>query len=200
MDLAGALIALALLWPLMLGVALVIRLRDGAPVLHVSERMHSPQRAFALVKFRTMAPDPADRGVSGGDKAARITPTGAVLRRYRLDEMPQVWNVLRGDMSLVGPRPPLRRYVEAHPELYAEVLACRPGLTGLASIEFHAREAALLARCRTAEETERVYTRRCIPAKARLDLVYRRRRSLGLDLLLLGRTFRRLLPGAVRRS
>ncbi|QPM91353.1 sugar transferase [Pseudooceanicola algae] len=194
LDLTGALLVLALLWPVILTVAAVILWRDGRPVLHISERMRAPGRAFRLIKFRTMQPSAGDRGVSGGDKAGRITRTGALLRRYRLDELPQVWNVLRGDMSLVGPRPPLRQYVEAFPDIYGAVLACRPGLTGLASLEFHAREEALLYPCRSPEETEHVYVHRCIPAKARLDMIYCRRRSLALDLTLLGRTFLRLLP------
>ncbi|KAA2315527.1 sugar transferase [Pseudooceanicola sediminis] len=194
MDLALALLALALLWPVLLGIALWIRLRDGGPVLHVSERMKTPQTAFALVKFRTMAPDPHDSGVSGGDKACRVTATGRWLRRTRIDELPQLWNILRGDMSLVGPRPPLRQYVDQFPLLYAQVLTCRPGVTGLATLEFHGREDALLRACTSAEQTERIYVRRCIPAKARLDLIYLRRRSIGLDLLLILRTLNRRVP------
>ncbi len=198
LDLTLALLALALLWPALLGVALWLRLREGGPVLHISERMKAPQTAFALVKFRTMAPDPQDRGVSGGDKARRITATGAWLRRTRLDELPQLWNILRGDMSFVGPRPPLRQYVEQFPEIYGAVLACRPGLTGLATLEFHQQEEALLRACTTPEQTEQTYIRRCIPTKARLDLLYRRNRSLRLDLLLILRTLTRRAPSLRR--
>ena len=155
---------------------------DGRPLLFASERMRAPNRPFTLWKLRTMRPDPADRGVSGGDKADRITPFGAVLRRHRLDELPQLWNVLRGDLSLVGPRPPLRRYVERFPALYAAVLRDRPGVTGLATLVYHRHEERLLRACATAGRTEDVYCRRCVPRKARIDLIYQRRRSLWMDL------------------
>ena len=98
--------------------------------------------------------------------------TGRFLRRSRLDEVPQLWNVLKGDMSFVGPRPPLRLYVERFPELYAKVLQSRPGVTGLATLVFHRHEEKLLAACRSAAETDAVYARRCVPRKARIDLIY----------------------------
>jgi lipopolysaccharide/colanic/teichoic acid biosynthesis glycosyltransferase len=163
-------------------------LREGPPLFHLAERMRAPGRPFALWKLRTMAPAPADSGVSGGDKAARITRSGAFLRRTRLDEVPQLWNVIRGDMSFVGPRPPLRQYVERFPDLYARVLRSRPGITGLATLTFHRHEERLLARCRTPAETDAVYARACVPRKARLDLIYQRRRSLCFDVVLLWRT------------
>ncbi|MDZ4136855.1 MAG: sugar transferase, partial [Paracoccaceae bacterium] len=109
---------------------------QGRPVFHVAERMKAPGVPFDLWKLRTMALAPADSGVSGGDKAGRVTPAGRFLRRTRLDEVPQLWNVLRGDMSFVGPRPPLRVYVDRFPDLYAQVLRSRPGITGLASLHF----------------------------------------------------------------
>jgi lipopolysaccharide/colanic/teichoic acid biosynthesis glycosyltransferase len=131
--------------------------------------------------------------VSGGDKSARITRTGAFLRRSRLDEVPQLWNVLRGDISFVGPRPPLRQYVEAFPDVYARVLQSRPGITGLASVYFHAHEEHLLARCTSTAETDAVYRRACIPRKARLDLIYQARRNLCVDMgIMLKTVFRRL--------
>ena len=180
-----AALLLALLWPLILGIAVAILLIDGRPVLYRAERMKTPETGFSLWKFRTMRPDPGDRGVSGGDKANRITRTGTFLRRTRLDELPQLWNILRGDISFVGPRPPLRRYVEMFPDLYARVLTSRPGVTGLATLAYHRTEEALLARCETADETEAVYARRCVPRKARLDLIYARRRTVCYDLRLM---------------
>ncbi|WP_254898994.1 sugar transferase [Thalassococcus arenae] len=185
MDIVLALLLVALLWPLILGIALLILLRDGQPVLYLSERMQSPERAFQLWKFRTMATVEQDSGVSGGDKAARITATGRVLRRYRLDELPQLWNILRGDIGFVGPRPPLRRYVERFPDLYAEVLRDRPGVTGLATLAYHRTEERLLSVCRSPEETDAVYSRRCVPRKARLDRIYAAQRTLCSDLRLM---------------
>ncbi len=167
--------------------------REGRPLFHVSERMRAPGAGFALWKLRTMTVAPADSGVTGADKAARITPTGAILRRMRADEIPQLWNVLRGDMSLVGPRPPLRAYVERFPDLYAAVLRSRPGITGLATLAAHRWEERILAACRTPAETDAVYARRCVPRKARLDLIYQRRRTVWLDIAILWWTAARVL-------
>ncbi len=191
MDLALAVTLAVLLAPVMVAVWLWVRLAEGAPALHGSERMRGVDRAFRMWKFRTMHPGAADGLASGGHKAGQVTRSGRVLRRCRLDELPQLWNVLRGDMSFVGPRPPLRRYVRMFPELYAEVLRCRPGITGLATLCYHRHEERLLAGCASGEETDRVYARRCIPRKARLDLIYARRRSVALDLRLLGLTLAR---------
>lgn len=172
---------------------LYLWLREGRPVFYVAERMHAPGQPFLLWKLRTMSVVPREQGVSGGDKTTRITATGRFLRRTRLDEVPQLWNVLRGDMSFVGPRPPLRLYVERYPAVYAQVLRSRPGITGLATLTFHRHEERLLARCTSAADTDAVYSRRCVPRKARIDLIYQRRRTLGLDLMLMVRTAARAL-------
>jgi lipopolysaccharide/colanic/teichoic acid biosynthesis glycosyltransferase len=192
-DLCAALFLLALLWPVILVLSVTILLREGRPILYLSERMKSPTKGFQLWKFRTMTVVEKDEGVSGGHKASRITPTGAFLRKYRLDEIPQLWNVLRGDISFVGPRPPLRRYVEKFPDLYGDVLKSRPGITGMATLVYHRHEENLLAKCGDAAETEEVYCKRCVPQKARLDLIYQVQRSLCLDVLLMLKTvFRRI--------
>jgi lipopolysaccharide/colanic/teichoic acid biosynthesis glycosyltransferase len=177
------------LGPLLIVLLVVLAVTEGYPVFYVSERMRGPTRAFGLIKLRTM-PVGADRvgGVTGGDKQRQMRPMHRLLRRTRADEIPQLWNVLRGDMSLVGPRPPLRCYVDDYPELYTAVLASRPGITGLASIVFHVHEERLLAACTTPAQTDAVYRRRCVPAKARLDLIYARHRNLCWDLVLIGRT------------
>ena len=185
MDVVFALGLLILLLPLIAGIALTILLLDGRPVFYFSERMKSPNSSFLLWKFRTMQPSSKDQGVSGGDKANRITFSGRILRRSRLDELPQLVNILRGDMSFVGPRPPLPRYVEMFPDIYERVLRSRPGVTGMASLVFHRREEVLLADCATPEQTENVYCRRCIPRKARLDLIYARQPSLCADFYLM---------------
>lgn len=184
-DLFFALLLTLLLGLPLLGLVIWLAIRQGRPVFYVSERMKGVDDPFMLWKLRTMsvAGDGAgtDTGVSGGDKAARVTPIGARLRAKRLDELPQLWNILKGDLSFVGPRPPLRQYVERHPDLYARVLQSRPGVTGLASIVYHHHEAALLGRCETAQETDAVYARVCVPAKARLDLIYQRHQSMCHD-------------------
>lgn len=192
-DLVVALALSVLLMPVILLTALAILILDGGPVFYISERMKTATEGFNLVKFRTMTPVAHDSGVSGGDKAARITRTGAFLRRTRLDEVPQLWNVLKGDISFVGPRPPLRQYVERFPALYAAVLKSRPGITGLASVYYHAHEEHLLARSRSNAETDAIYVRACIPRKAHVDLIYQARRSLCLDIgIMLKTVFRSL--------
>ena len=187
-DITLASLAAVLLAPLLIWLGLRIWRQGDGPVFYISERMKTPTRAIGLVKFRTMVPADGDTGVTGPQKAHRITPFGAMLRRRRLDELPQLWNILKGDISLVGPRPPLREYVDRYPDIYARVLRSTPGVTGLATLSFNQREARLLANCTTAQETDRVYCRRCIPTKARLDLAYQRHASLRLDMWILWRT------------
>jgi len=178
-------------------VLLVLLAVEGRPLFYAAERMHAPDKPFRLWKLRTMRASSQNGGVSGGDKADRITRTGRFLRRTRLDEVPQLWNVLRGDMSFVGPRPPLRSYVEKFPDLYAQVLQSRPGITGLATLMFYRREEVLLATCHTRSQTDAVYSRRCVPRKAALDLIYQRRRNVCFDLMLMVWT---LQPRARRRQ
>lgn len=195
LDLALSVPTAILVLPLIALIALVLLIREGRPVFYVSERMKTHDTPFMLYKFRTMRPAPpgAEGGVTGGDKADRMSDFHRALRRSRLDELPQIWNVIRGDMSLVGPRPPLRVYVDDYPETYREVLVCRPGVTGLASLVFHAHEEMLLKHCRTASETDDVYRRRCIPRKARLDLIYRSNQSVCGDIVLILKTARGVL-------
>ena len=193
----GAALFLAVLLALPFGILLIyLLLREGRPVFYVSERMRAPGRPFMLWKLRTMRVVEADSGVSGGDKADRITPMGKWLRKVRADEIPQLWNVLKGDMSFVGPRPPLRSYVERFPEVYARVLTSRPGVTGLATLHFHKHEERLLRACVTPEQTDEVYVRRCIPRKAHLDEIYSKRRNICTDVKLMLDTVR----GVARRD
>lgn len=194
-DLFFVSLLLVILSPVIVILLVWLLIREGRPVFYVAERMKGPDVPFKLWKLRTMTVVDEDAGVSGGDKNRRITETGAWLRAKRLDEFPQLFNILKGDLSFVGPRPPLRQYVEAYPELYARVLQSRPGVTGLASIVYHKQEADLLDRCATPEETEAVYTRVCIPRKAALDLIYQRHQSMCYDFDLvfqtIGNLFRR---------
>jgi len=193
-DIILALLLLGITLPLIAIICAVILRRDGGPVFYIAERMKTPSQPFKLIKFRTMSNVSADQnsGVTGGDKAGRITPIGRKLRRYRLDELPQLINVLRGDMSFVGPRPPLQQYTDAFPDLYARVLRCRPGVTGLATLHFHRREEQLIAQAKTAHETETIYTTRCIPRKASLDLIYQRHASICFDIAILWQTLRKV--------
>jgi len=194
-DLFFSSLLVLVLGPILLGLLLWLLVKQGRPVFYVAERMKGVEQPFDLWKLRTMTMVDRDSGVSGGDKTARITPIGAWLRRRRLDEFPQLYNILKGDLSFVGPRPPLREYVERHPKIYGRVLQSRPGVTGLASIAYHRHETLLLERCDSAEETDQVYSRSCVPTKARLDLIYQRHQSMCYDFDLvfqtIGNIFRR---------
>lgn len=193
LDIVLALLVSAILLLPFSVLLLVLLLKEGRPIFYVSERMRAPGQPFQLWKLRTMSLAPVDAGVSGGDKLSRITPMGRFLRRTRMDEVPQLWNVLKGDMSFVGPRPPLRLYVERFPEIYAQVLQARPGVTGLATLVYHRHEERLLAKCRTPAETDAVYSRRCVPRKARIDLLYQRHRTIWSDLRLMALTLMRAI-------
>jgi lipopolysaccharide/colanic/teichoic acid biosynthesis glycosyltransferase len=180
-DIFFACLLVIILGPIILFLIGYLLVKQGRPLFYVAERMKSPTVAFGLWKFRTMSVVEKDSGVSGPEKTSRITPIGQRLRSKRLDEFPQLWNIIRGDLSFVGPRPPLRQYVEEFPEIYEDVLKSRPGVTGLATIRMHKHEDHLLSRSCSAADTDRIYTQVCIPRKARLDLIYQRNQSICYD-------------------
>jgi len=187
-DIVFALFLILFLLPVIAVVAALCLILEGRPVLYLSERMHSPSRGFTLIKFRTMRVSSENTGVTGGDKSDRVSRFQNILRKTRLDELPQLFNIIFGHMSFVGPRPPLRVYVEDYPELYGKVLQSRPGITGLATLRFHEHEESLLAQTDTSKQTDAVYRNRCIPRKATLDLIYQRNASLCFDMALMFET------------
>ena len=193
LDIVLAVLLIVPAVPILLILMGVLLLREGRPLFYVSERMQTPTKGFALIKLRTMRVGAADGGVTGGNKSNAIPSVYRLLRKSRLDEVPQLWNVLRGDMSFVGPRPPLRGYVDDFPEIYGPVLRNRPGITGLASLRFHGHEERLLAACETPAQTDHVYRTRCVPRKAALDLIYQRHQSLCFDVVLIWETAMRVL-------
>lgn len=187
LDFTVALTALLGLAPLLLLAGVLVRVGSRGPVFFRQRRMGRNGREFTLYKFRSMTPEKG-RGASitvAGD--ARITPVGAFLRRFKLDEIPQFWNVLRGDMCLVGPRPKLPHHEALH-------MDCRPGITGAATLAFR-REEEFLAGI-PAHELEAFYELFVKPAKAQLDLDYTRNASFASDLGILGRTVASCLFGA----
>lgn len=144
-DIIGAAVGLVITLPLWIVAAVLVKLDSSGPVFFAQTRVGRDRRSFSIYKFRTMAVDASLRGgqlTIGQD--ARVTRVGAVLRKYKIDELPQLWNILTGDMSLVGPRPEVPRYVEMFPSAYTDILAVRPGLTDLASLKY-IDEAAVLA-------------------------------------------------------
>jgi lipopolysaccharide/colanic/teichoic acid biosynthesis glycosyltransferase len=188
-DVLASALGLLVLSPLLAAVALLVKLSSRGPVLFRQERIGRHFRPFLIYKFRTMVPDaPARGGPLTAGEDPRITPVGRVLRRSKLDELPQLLNVLRGEMSLVGPRPEVRRYVELFRRDYEEILRARPGITDLASLAYR-QEAEILGR---AENPEEEYVRHILPKKIRLNKEYLRRSSLFFDLGLIGKTVYRL--------
>jgi lipopolysaccharide/colanic/teichoic acid biosynthesis glycosyltransferase len=190
-DAVASALALALLAPLLLLVALVIKLDSAGPVLFRQERVGRHARIFRIHKFRTMTHAPASRGpliTVGAD--ARITRVGSLLRRLKLDELPQLFDVLAGDMSLVGPRPEVPKYVAMYPaHLRDKVLSVRPGITDPVSLRF-VDESALLAR---AADPEREYVEVVMPQKLAAAVAYAEHATLASDLRVIGQTLRTLL-------
>jgi lipopolysaccharide/colanic/teichoic acid biosynthesis glycosyltransferase len=187
-DLLGAAVALVLLAPLLAAIALWIKLDSPGPVLFRQQRVGRHGRPFAIRKFRTMVADAPRRGpqLTIGDDP-RITRAGAFLRRAKLDELPQLIDVLAGHMSLVGPRPEVPSYVAQYPaDLRDKVLAVRPGITDPVSLEF-ADESELLAR---AADPEREYVEVLLPKKLRAAAAYAEHANLATDLRVIGGTLR----------
>ena len=182
-DLLLSAIILLLMSPVMAIAALSILFESGRPVLFSQVRVGRQFRKFRILKFRTMAVQNHGPAVTvAGDP--RITKVGAVLRKTKLDELPQFWNVIRGDMSIVGPRPEVPEYVELFRQRYQQVLTVRPGITDIASIYYRDEEKVLSQRSDPLVE----YRERVLPAKLDLAERYIRERSAWGDLRIIGQT------------
>ncbi len=180
----------ALTLPLVAVLALAVKLDSRGPALYRAERVGDAGGAFTCLKLRSMTWRPAAAGpglTTAGD--APITRVGRLLRRYRLDELPQLWNVARGEMRLVGPRPEDPRYVEFAEPLHRLVFTARPGITGLTQLVSLDEDEQLAG----ATDPETHYREAVLPAKLRVDAAYLRHRSPRLDLWILAQTPRALL-------
>jgi lipopolysaccharide/colanic/teichoic acid biosynthesis glycosyltransferase len=195
-DIAVSLPALLLLAPLFVVAALLIFFDDGPPVFFRQIRLGRHGRPFMILKFRSMRV--ANRGIAITAKHdSRITKVGAWLRALKIDELPQLINVLQGSMALIGPRPEVPEYVDLDDQLWRQVLQFRPGITDLASLAFRDEE-ALLARVADADAYYRTVL---LPQKLRLNLQYQQSRSLVVDLKLLWMTARySFFPRGFERS
>lgn len=185
LDIALAGAALAAAAPVLAAAALAIKLESRGPVLFAQARVGRGRRLIQTLKLRTMVTGADKIGpqvTSGGDP--RITRVGRVLRKTKVDELPQLWNVLRGDMSLVGPRPEVPRYVEAYRPEWERLLSVRPGITDRASLAFRDEESLLAA----ATDRERGYREVIMPLKLDLALEGVERASVSYDLGILVRT------------
>ena len=185
MDILASATLLVLLCPIMVGLALWIRWKDGAPVLFRQERIGRNGVPFDILKFRTMRLQQAgDLAVTSGDGDERITSTGKRMRSRRMDEFPQLWNVLKGDMSFVGPRPEVPSYVDVQSETWKSVLSVRPGITGPDALAFR-NEGELLSQVPDADQH---YRDTLLPQKLAIQVDYVANRTLAGDLAILFRT------------
>ncbi len=190
LDLAVSVPALMALSPALLVIAALVKAGGPGPVFYAQERVGRRGRPFRLYKFRTMVTDADKSGpavTSSGD--ARITPLGRTLRKWKLDELPQLWNVVRGDMSLVGPRPEVRKYTDIFRDDYSEILEISPGITDYAALEYRDEE-EVLARYPNAEEA---YTSVVLPEKIALYRQYLRDMGFRSDLKIIFRTIREVI-------
>ena len=185
LDLVFALAGLVLLSPLLVLAWLCIVTTSGAPGLYRHRRVGKNGRIFTLFKFRTMTQVRGSQTCSFDPGCLeRVTRLGKLLRRTKVDELPQLWNVLRGDMSLVGPRPEVPEWVAAYPDRWTRVLKVRPGITDNASLEFRNEEQILAA----SDDPEKLYRHVILPRKLDLYEAYVERHSFWRDLKLLLRT------------
>lgn len=189
LDICASLLGLVVLWPLYVGVAVLIRLDSPGPILYRPLRTGRAGKPFRVLKFRTMVPD-AERlgGPSTGKNDPRVTRVGRVLRRYKVDELPQLVNVLRGEMSLVGPRPEVPQYTGLYSGEECLILTVPPGITDYASLKF-----ANLDEVLGSEAPDRTYEEQVRPIKNALRVKYVKERSISGDIAIIGRTIAKIL-------
>lgn len=182
-DTACATAGLALLAPIFAMIALAIKLDDGGPVLYSQDRVGKGFRKFRLLKFRSMFSGCAEGSLLTAPRDARVTRVGRFLRRYKLDELPQLVNVLKGEMQLVGVRPQVEKFVGIFPDEYGELLQTPPGITDPASLRFRHEELLFLE-----NSIEEQYVAKILPIKLEIALNYSRTRTFLSDLEILFRT------------
>jgi lipopolysaccharide/colanic/teichoic acid biosynthesis glycosyltransferase len=189
-DVLFAFCALIVFSPLMIAIAFLIKREDGGPVFYRGRRVGRGGAPFRMFKFRSMVLN-AERlgGTATSDDDDRITRAGKLLRKYKLDELPQLINIVVGDMNLVGPRPEVQKYVDMYTDLEREILTARPGITDWASI-WNSDEGAVLA---GSPDPERAYEELLRPTKLKLQMLYVRNRTLWTDLKILFYTARKLV-------
>ena len=189
-DIAASSIGLLALSPVFAAVALWIKCDSRGPVFYRQTRVGRGNRDFRLFKFRSMRPDSDRLGlITVGGRDPRVTRSGYYIRKYKLDELPQLINVFLGDMSLVGPRPEVRKYVDMYTPEQMRVLDVRPGITSLASIRYRNENDILAA----SEDPDRTYIERVMPDKIAIDLEYVPKANLWTDIRLIFSTFREII-------
>ena len=185
-DVLGSVLGMVIFSPLMLLIAIAVKCGDAGPVFFSQTRVGRGGKCFRIHKFRTMTHRREGQGgpsvTVAGDP--RVTGFGAKLRQWKFDELPQLWNILKGEMSFVGPRPEVPEMVALYSEEQRRVLDARPGLTDYATLEFRDEESILAAEA----EPKKAYVEKIMPQKIALSLRYLEERSLGTDFCLLCKT------------
>jgi lipopolysaccharide/colanic/teichoic acid biosynthesis glycosyltransferase len=188
-DVLAAATGLVVLSPVLLAIALFIKLHDGGPIFYSSRRVGKGGKLFAIHKFRSMVQNAHTMGMGLTMKEdRRVTPIGRVLRRYKLDELPQLFNVITGEMSLVGARPEDPKFVAHYTSDQRRILEYRPGITSPASLKFRNEEELL-----SGEDAERLYVERLLPQKLTIDLEYQSQRTVMSDMRLILQTIGRMV-------
>lgn len=189
-DIIISLFCIVLFFPLLLIISLIIVLDSGGAIFYLQNRVGKNNTDFDIIKFRTMKPGSDKKGLlTVGGNDARITRSGLLLRKYKLDELPQLFNVIRGDMSLVGPRPEVRKYVDLYTASQRKVLEVKPGITDYASI-LYANENELLGKSKNPEKD---YIEQIMPAKLELNLSYIEKAGILTDFHIIYKTIIRIL-------
>ncbi|HNQ68526.1 MAG TPA: sugar transferase [Bacteroidales bacterium] len=189
-DIVFSFFALILISPLLLLISILIIIDSKGGVLYRQVRVGRGNADFYILKFRTMRPDSDKAGLlTVGDRDNRITKVGYFIRKYKMDELPQLLNVLMGDMSIVGPRPEVRKYVDMYNEEQLKVLDIRPGITDYASIEY-CNENVLLAKSDNPEQT---YINEVMPAKLKLNLKYINEAGFANDIKIIFKTLGKIV-------
>lgn len=189
-DLLFSLVALLIFLPILFIIAVLIKLDSEGPVFFFQSRVGKNGNDFKLVKFRTMKVKQENSSlITVGKKDVRVTKVGYFLRKYKLDELPQFINILKGEMTFVGPRPEVRKYVDLYTEEQRFVLSVKPGLTDPASIQF-SNESELLA---TSKDPENFYIQEIIPEKIKLSVNYISKQTLITDITLILKTIFKIL-------
>ncbi|HNY45223.1 MAG: sugar transferase [Bacteroidota bacterium] len=189
-DLLFSFLGLVILSPFLLVIAILIVIDSKGDIFYLQQRVGKDNKDFNIFKFRTMRPNSDKQGLlTVGAKDSRITKIGVFLRKYKIDELPQLINVLIGNMSFVGPRPEVRKYVDLYNSEQKKVLTVKPGITDYASIEY-SNENELLAR---SENPEKTYIEEIMPAKLELNLKYIKEASLLTDIKIIFKTFAKIV-------
>lgn len=186
-DILSSLIGLILLIPIFIVVSILIKIDSKGPVFFSQERMGKDFKPFRIFKFRTMVQTNSGPLITTANDL-RITRIGKYLRRYKIDELPQLFNVLKGDMSLVGPRPEVKRYVDLFESDYRNILTVRPGITDPASLRYSNEEAILAS----SPVYERAYIEKILPDKIRLSLEYVNNHNIFKDVTIIFKTIFRI--------